>query len=210
VSGESERPTARAFFDGLWCQDDFWQLESSPFERARHEGQLALIRDRRYARALEIGCGAGAFTRQLAPLCDSLVALDVSPVAVERARAALAEVPGTEVHAGDIMEWDLRDEPPWDLIVVGETIYYVGWLHSFFEIGWLAGELHLATAPSGRLLLSNTVGGVDEELLAPWIIRTYRDLFLNTGYELEREETFHGTKDGVELEVLTTLFRKPE
>ena len=42
-------------------------------------------------------------------------------------------------------------------------------------------------------------------MLLPWLIHTYRDLFLNVGYQLEAEEIFHGTKDGVDLEVVISL-----
>jgi hypothetical protein len=57
--------------------------------------------------------------------------------------------------------------------------------------------------------MANTCGGVEDYLLRPWIIRTYRDLFLNVGYRLESEEIFHGTKSGVDIEVLISLYQKP-
>jgi hypothetical protein len=44
--------------------------------------------------------------------------------------------------------------------------------------------------------------------LLPWLIRTYRDLFRNVGYQLEAEEIFQGTKNGVDFEVLISLFAK--
>ena len=56
--------------------------------------------------------------------------------------------------------------------------------------------------------MANTYGGVEDYLLRPWLIRTYRDLFLNVGYRIEAEEVFCGNKDGVELEVLISLFAK--
>ena len=57
----------------------------------------------------------------------------------------------------------------------------------------------------GRLLLVNTIW---TELLSPWLIRSYRDLFRNVGYEIEIEETLTGTKETVELEILVSLFGK--
>ena len=56
--------------------------------------------------------------------------------------------------------------------------------------------------------MTNTYAGVEDYLLRPWIIRTYHDLFVNVGYRLESEEIFRGTKEGVELEVLISLFAK--
>jgi SAM-dependent methyltransferase len=201
---------ALRFFEGFWRQGDFWKLEASQFEQAKYDCQLAVLGRHRYARALEIGCGAGAFTRRLAAIADHVVALDVSPTAIERARAAGAG-PGTvEFRVANVMDYDPHADGPWDLVVMSETIYYLGWLYPFFDVGWLAFQLFEATREGGRLLMANTCGGVEEDyLLRPWLIRTYRDLFLNVGYALEAEEAFHGSKDGVPLEVLITLFTKP-
>jgi hypothetical protein len=50
----------------------------------------------------------------------------------------------------------------------------------------------------------------EDWLLRPWIIRTYRDLFLNVGYTIESEKVHKATKRGLEFEVLMTLYCKPE
>lgn len=108
------------------------------------------------------------------------------------------------------MEYDPAGEGPWDLIVMSETIYYLGWLYSFFDVAWLAVKLYNATHEGGRLLMANTCGGVEDYLLYPSIIRTYHDLMLNVGYQLDEENVFHGSKDGneQELTVLVSLYGK--
>jgi len=78
-----------------------------------------------------------------------------------------------------------------------------------FDVGWLVSELLGSMRAGGRFLLVNTLGTETDYLLLPWLIKTYRDLFLNVGYELEREESLRGTKNGVELEVAMSLLRKP-
>jgi SAM-dependent methyltransferase len=208
MSGRSRRDAAaekaRRFFDGLWSQEDPWGLEASPFEAERHRRQLELVSDRRYERALEIGCGAGAFTAVLAPLADHLLALDVSPAAIERARARrLPDV--VELRVVDVVDEDEDLGAPWDLVVLSETVYYLGWLYPFFDVAWLAARLFEGTRSGGRLLLSNTQGMLEDWLVRPWVIRTYHDLFRNVGFEVEHEEVVRGVKDGVELEVLTSL-----
>src|SRR5262249_44537609 len=102
-----------------------------------------------------------------------------------------------------------RGDQPWDLVVMNETIYYLGWLYSFFDVSWLAGELYGATQENGRFMMTNTCGGVSDPLVLPWIIRTYRDLFLNVGFTLELEEVFRGEKNGVLIDTLMSVFRKP-
>jgi SAM-dependent methyltransferase len=199
---------ATEFFDGLWRKGDYWQLETSDFERLKYDRQIAMLGGRRYGRALEIGCGGGVFTRMVAPLCDYLLAVDVAPAAIERAGRSPA--PGVEYRVANIMDIDLRQQDPWDLIVMSETIYYLGWLYSFFEVSWLAFKLYSATLSGGRLLMANTLGRVNDYLLRPWVIRTYHGLFQNVGYGLEAEETYTGTKQGAEIEALISLFVRPE
>ena len=199
---------ARAFFEDLWKRGDPWELESSEFEQAKYMRQLSMLDQYRYARALEIGCGAGSFTRLLAGITEQVVALDISPTAIECVRTEGSGSATVDFRVANIMDYDVRAEGPWDLVVMNETIYYLGWLYSFFDVSWLAAKLFEATRGGGRLLMANTCGGVEDYLLCPWIIRTYRDLFLNVGYRLEAEETFHGTKNGVHLEVLISLYNK--
>ena len=199
---------ARAFFEDLWRRGDPWNFESSGFEQDKYMRQLAIIADRRYAHALEIGCGSGCFTRLLAQIADRVVALDIAPAAIARAREMGRNTDVVDFRVGNIMDYDLRAEGPWDLVVMSETIYYLGWLYPFFDVAWLASEIFAATNNGGRLLMANTCGQVADYLLLPWIIRTYRDLLLNVGYRLEAEEIFRGTKEGIGLDVLISLFAK--
>src|ERR671925_959167 len=86
----------RTFMDNLWERGDPWDLESSAYERDRHARLLKMLEGRRYARVLEIGCGAGHLTRLLAPHADHLVGLDVSEAAIDRARTASTGKAGVE------------------------------------------------------------------------------------------------------------------
>lgn len=199
---------AEAFFEELWKKGDPWQLETSEFERAKYETEIAALRGRRYPRVLEIGCGAGWFTRSLASIADQIVAIDISPTAIGRARASGLD--SVDFRVANIMEYNIRAEAPWDLVVMNETICYLGWLYSFFDVAWFAAEIFAVTRNGGRLLMANTCGGVDDYLLLPWIIRTYHDLFVNVGYRRESEEIFRGAKDGADMEVLISVFKRVE
>lgn len=200
---------AREFFDGLWCKGDPWDIEGAELTRREHDRMIALLDGRRYQRVLEIGCGAGVFTRRLSAVSDSVLALDVASTAIERARALNTGPGSVEFRVANVMDFDPSADGPWDLVVVAEMIYLLGWLYSFFDVAWLASQLFSATADGGRLLLANTTCGMEHPLLLPWIIRTYHDLFRNVGYQTESEETLRGVKDGVELEILISRFVKP-
>jgi len=204
LARESQR-----FFEERWREGDPWDVESSELDQASYESQAALLRDRTYGKALELGCGSGAFTRRLAEIADRTLAVDVAPSAIERARGAGLDPNAVDFRVANIMDFDLRGEGPWDLVAMSETIYYLGWLYPLFDVGWLAAEIFAATREGGRFLMANTYGGEKDYLLRPWLIDTYRDLFLNVGYRPEAEEVVAGTKDGVEYEVLVALFSKP-
>jgi hypothetical protein len=92
---------------------------------------------------------------------------------------------------------------------MSETVYYVGWLYTFFEVSWLARQLFEATRPGGRFLMANTYDGGSNWLMRTWLIDTYRDLFQNVGYTVEVEERIRSEKGGVEYETLVSLFEKP-
>jgi len=201
----------QAHYEAVWREGDAWSLEGSEFEQRRYEQLLELLRGRRYPRVLEIGCGSGCFTRLLASLADRVVALDIAQAAVERARLRTADAgPGVvDVRVADVMQYDPGAEGPWDLVVLSETIYCLAWLYPLFDIAWLAAQLFASTRAGGRFLLANTYGQEGNDwLLRPWLIHTYRDLVRNVGYRLETEEVFRGTKEGVDMSVLFSLFIK--
>lgn len=199
---------AQSFFNDLWMRGDPWELETANFEHERYTRLRAMLDQPRYGRVLEIGCGAGTFTRRFAGVADQVLALDVSSEAIAKAQAAQGAARHVEFRAANIMDYDPRKDEPWDLIVMSDMVYFLGWLYPFFDIGWLAMELFAATRAGGQFLLANCYGGPEDYLMRPALIRTYRDLFLNVGYQIRNEEIFHGIKNGVDIEALITLFEK--
>jgi predicted TPR repeat methyltransferase len=200
----------RTFMDSLWERGDPWDFENSTYERDRCVQLLKMIEGRRYARVLEIGCGAGYLTRLLASHADHIVALDISETAIDRARALGTGQTDVDFRIANIMDYAPQVDGPWDLVVFSDTICYLGWLYPFFDVAWLAVQIFEATCSGGRLMLANSMEEGEDWLLRPWIIRTYRDLFVNVGYTIETEEVYKATKRGVEFEVLMTLYCKPE
>ncbi len=198
-------------YESVWKGGDAWDFESSSFEQSRYAFLLQRLSDRRYRCALEIGCGSGCLTRLLAGIAERVVAVDIAPAAIERARLQTADArPGQiDLVVANIMDFDLGVEGNWDLIVLAETIYSLGWLYPLFDVAWLAARLFDATASGGRLLLANTYGQKDKDwLMQRWLIDTYRDLFRNVGYRLEHEETYRADKDSTEFHVLVSLFTR--
>jgi SAM-dependent methyltransferase len=199
--------TETEHYDSLWRRGDPWQYETSTFEREKYRREISLLDGRRYARVLEIGCGAGAFTRLLADLSDEVDALDISPSAIEQARQSVP-LDAVRFQVANVMRWEPLGQRKWDLITLADTIACIGSTYSVLEVACLAATLIGATAPGGRLLLADTYGGVPELPFRAWITRTYHDLFVNIGYQQETEELFRGLKDGMEIPVLMSVFVK--
>jgi SAM-dependent methyltransferase len=200
--------SAREHFDSLWREGDPWQTDTSEFERAKYARELEVLAGRRYRRALEIGCGTGSFTRLLATVADQVVAVDIAETAIRRARAITGEQSNVTFCAADVMELDLASGDRWDLVTLGDTISSIGWSHTFVQVACLAASLFTSTAPDGRVLVADVCGGVGGPEHRLWTIRTFRDLFLNVGFRIEREEVFEGVKEGVRIPILISLFHK--
>jgi SAM-dependent methyltransferase len=103
---------------------DHWGYTTEPHERERHLLALQLLdfarEGRRLSRVFEIACAEGVFTEMLAPLCDSLLAVDFSEIALERARQRLVGVDRVSFKL-----WDLRRDPipgVFDLIIVMDVL----------------------------------------------------------------------------------------
>ena len=58
------------------------------------------------------------------------------------------------------MDYDLHAEGPWDLVVLSDTMCYLGWLYSFFDVSWFASQLFAATRVGGHCLFANCHGRV--------------------------------------------------
>lgn len=139
------------------------ELEQFRFQQAIHHVQSA-ANGGRFPHALEIGCAEGMFTRMLAPYCDSLLAVDLSPIALNRAQRTCAGL--TNIH---FTEWDVRKDPitgQFDLIVATGVLEYIlrpSTLRDAKE------RITAALKPGGYLLLGNTETG--HQIEKTWIGR---------------------------------------
>ena len=103
---------------------DPWNMESA-LEQARFQATAALLERNfgRVPRLLEIGCGEGHQSRALAPWCEQLYGIDVSPIAIARAKQRM---PQGQFAACDLFTrpWG-DDHEPYDLVTACEVLYYM-------------------------------------------------------------------------------------
>ena len=112
------------YFDDVYnANDDPWNFTSSEYEAAKYATTAAALPDKNYQSALEIGCSIGVLTEKLAPLCQSLLAIDVNEKALNQARSRCADLPNVRFQKMGIPSE--FPEENFDLIIVSEVGYYL-------------------------------------------------------------------------------------
>ncbi len=132
---------ARDYYESLW--------QSVPAGLAAPDLQLRLkfllARVRAGERVLDVGCGEGRFTAELAAAGADVVGIDVAGEPLRRARVAHPDVDVRLVDA--FASWPLADAS-FDAVWAGEVVEHVA-----DTAGWLS-EVRRVLRPGGRLLVS--------------------------------------------------------
>ncbi|OZI42558.1 methyltransferase type 12 [Bordetella genomosp. 5] len=140
-------------FEALYRADaDPWQVASAWYECRKRALLMASLPQQRYGRVLELGCGTGITTRELAQRCDDLLAIDSAPTAVSRCRAVLeaAGLGHARVEEGELPRaWPVTPGATVDLIVVSELAYYF----SDADLTAFLDHCHNSLAPGADWLL---------------------------------------------------------
>jgi SAM-dependent methyltransferase len=164
-------------FNAKYAQDDDpWGFASSPYELEKYRTSIAELPRDTYEHCLEIGCSIGVFTEMLAYRCNRLLAVDISEIAVQRARIRCRNLDHVKVATCDIPA-EFPDGK-FDLIVLSEVGYYwasvdlIKARHTIIE--------HLT--PGGQLLLVHWTLPIDD---APLTGDDVHDLFV-AAPELDR------------------------
>ena len=153
----SERDySSPGYFDRLYAGDpDPWRFATSDYERAKYAATLDALPPTRFRRAFEIGCSIGVLTRQLAPRCDGLLAVDIADAALRQAEARCDDQPWVEFASMSVPhEWP---DEECDLIIFSEVLYYLG----IEGIQQAARRTLKSLSPGGTVLLVNWHGPTD-------------------------------------------------
>ncbi|MDQ1085265.1 PIG-L family deacetylase [Microbacterium sp. SORGH_AS_0344] len=148
-AGERE-PVAsvgQAYFDDMYARhDDPWGFDSRWYEERKRAALLAALPWRHYRATFEAGCSTGALTAHLADRSDRVLAVDLAPAALERARRRLAGRDHVELRRA--MLPDDWPEGAFDLVVLSEVAYY--WAGADLDRGLTAAVASLS--PDGHLV----------------------------------------------------------
>jgi protein-L-isoaspartate O-methyltransferase len=153
--------TSASFFESMYRQDtDPWNFATSAYEQERYAATIRAIAGHRYGRAFEPGCSIGVLTASLATLCNEVVAMDISPTAVNRARERCRDLTNVHISVGSFPSEIPRGG--FDLVVLSEIGYYLE-EDPLLKAG---GELIERLSDDGRLLAVHWLGTSKDHVLS--------------------------------------------
>ena len=177
--------TSTKYFEAKYRKSaDPWNFASSSYEGGRYEAMLAVLEKERYGRAFEPGCSVGVLTQRLAPLCDRVEAMDISPTAVAQAQARCKDLPNVTIRCG-ALPGDIP-QGSFDLVVLSEIGYYF----TEEQLTVLGRQLIERIRPSGTLLATHWLGHSKDHLLTG--DRVHEIMEAMPGLAIERSERHTG------------------
>lgn len=150
-----------SYFDKLYNDNtDPWQYQTRWYEERKRNTCLALLPQPHYERGIELGCGNGVLSELLAHRCQDLISIDGNHQAVKLAKERLAALPHARVIQGIVPDklFSLKElleqrkpltentsinQPPFDLIVISEILYYLSSSDIDVVINWALHNLAL-------------------------------------------------------------------
>ncbi|GBQ15028.1 class I SAM-dependent methyltransferase [Komagataeibacter rhaeticus] len=149
----------RAVFERLHIRHaNPWGVGTSAYERRKYRQTLALLAGRHFMNALELGCSIGVMTARLARQCDRLLAVDVSRIALRRARLRCTGREGVSFYRGHLPGgFPALPARGCDLIVISELLYFL----SPADITRLAGQCLRVRRSGAPIMLVNWTGPTD-------------------------------------------------
>ena len=169
-------------------REDPFSYTTTPYEATRLEAMEQALGTAALGTALEVGCAEGHFTERLAKRADRVIALDISSVALERARQ---RAPAAFLEA-DLMTWDPGLFAPFDVIVLGDVLYYLDRPGVAEEFGALFPRVASWLKRGGRLILAHGYAGEKEFVHR----RFFRERFEAAGLKLVSEGPVAGANRG--------------
>ena len=152
----NRRSLAPGYFEKLYTKDeDPWHFATSAYEHSKYAETLEILKGRPLGTVFEVGCSIGILTKALALNCDSVLAVDVSAIALSNAiHNCGADSNVTFTYMRIPAEWPAGS---FDLILLSEVLYYLGPA----DVRATAHKTSQSLSPTGRVLLVNWLGETD-------------------------------------------------
>jgi peptidoglycan/xylan/chitin deacetylase (PgdA/CDA1 family)/SAM-dependent methyltransferase len=138
-----------AYWEAVYRTPDPWDY-GSPYEQLKYQRTLSLLPAGPIKRALEVACSEGRFSAMLAPRVEHLVASDISPTALKRAKSRCHDLANVAFQQLDFFDQALPQGL--DLLVCTEVLYHLADRDQLVRV---AERLAAALAPGGHLLTAH-------------------------------------------------------
>jgi len=183
-------------WDSFFANPDPWGY-SSDYETRKYGHTLDLIPRGECERGLELACAEGHFTALLAERVGTLVASDISAIALERATRRCQERANITFQKLDFVRDPIPG--PFDLIVCSEVLYYLGTIE---RLRVVMRKLVEALAPGGLLVMThaNLVSDDPDQTGFDWTGHSF-------GVRTIGEVASHSGGLALEQELRTPLYR---
>ena len=176
---------------------DPFSYDTTPYETARLAAMDGALGTGALGPVLEAGCAEGHFTEKLVRRSSRVLAVDISAVALARARQ---RAPQASFVEADLLAWEPGAEAPFEAIIVADVLYYLDRPGVGAEFAALFARISSWLKPGGRILLAHGFAG-DKELEHR---RSFRERFEAAGLVLVAESTLDADRGGVRC-LLSTL-----
>ncbi len=129
-STDVQRLSEQEKLEAIFINTDPWDYKST-YETEKYELTLACLRQFNCGKVLEIACAEGIFTDMCAPHVHEILAVDISPTALIRAKERNSDNSNVQFRTLNVSD----DEIPgsWDIILCTEMMYYLGDKEKLFE-----------------------------------------------------------------------------
>jgi peptidoglycan/xylan/chitin deacetylase (PgdA/CDA1 family) len=180
----SECIEEKNYWNTLFSREDPWDY-SSAYEQQKYRHTLEILPDEPFARALELGCAEGLFTKMLSGYADEVLAMDISERALERATKKCAGQDNVLFLQHDIAQG--INVGGFDLIVCSEILYY---LRDRYALAAFAGQVKHALRPGGYLLMTHANMVSDDKTQTGFDFNEIGAKFIGETFSSEQELDF--------------------
>jgi 2-polyprenyl-3-methyl-5-hydroxy-6-metoxy-1,4-benzoquinol methylase len=191
------RSFVRAYFSFLYLWSDPYHILREE-EINKSKKAFRLVEAFRAKKGLEVGCGEGRLSHNVAAICEHVLAVDISDTAIKRAKKMHRGNIKIKFLRTDLLSHDFSEET-YDFIFCSEVLYYLGRQ----KLNSSALKIIRLLNHDGKLLLvhhrsiKDDSSGVDKEFGA----KTIHGIFIHN-QQLELEE------DIIDVNYRITLLRR--
>ena len=148
---------ARAAFEAAYTRSDDPWASARPryrYQQRKYEQIMALLPERHYRHAVDLGCGLGLLSQHLAGRAGAVLGIDVASAALCHARLRAEGISNLSFVQGDVLDLAAGLNGSFDLVVVADTLYYLSPLSDEL-LATLSARFADLLAPGGICVLAN-------------------------------------------------------